>query len=234
METLNNLKELRKRTIWRTTAIWATVALGIAVSVLDVMAQSRGSESASPADALRDPVLPGDWRQGASEAKVVLVEYGDYQCGPCAHYNLLMEKAMVEYGSRVALVFRHFPLRRTHPHAELAARAAEAAGRQGRYWQMHAVLYHRQREWAEVQNPRAVFMGYVQLLGMDAARFVSDLDDQEIAGKVESDYQSGIRAKVDGTPTLFVQGRRAPLAGSYAQLRLMLEEALGRADDVGS
>ena len=173
--------------------------------------------------------MPGDWRRGVSEAKVLLVEYGDYQCDPCAAFHLLIEKAMGEYGTSIAFVYRHFPLRKVHRHADLAARAAEAAGRQGRYWDMHNLLYRRQREWAEVQDAQAVFESYARLLGLDRARFAVDLDDRALASKVENDYQSGVRALVDGTPTLYVQGKKARHPSSYSELRTLLEEALSHA-----
>jgi len=218
----------QRRRLWWKAAIWGAVAVGIASSVLAMAALSRRSGSEAQALVL-DKAMPGDWRRGASEAQVLLVEYGDYQCAPCASFHLLIEKAMGEYGTRIAFVYRHFPLRQVHRHAELAARAAEAAGRQGRYWDMHNLLYRRQREWVKAQDARAVFESYARLLGLDRARFAVDLDDGALASKVENDYQSGVRALVDGTPTLYVQGKKARHPSSYAELRTLLEEALSHA-----
>jgi len=219
-----------RRRLWRKAVIWVAVALGIAGSVLVMAALSQRSGSKAQTALLVDTAAPGDWRRGARAAKVVLVEYGDYQCASCAAYHLLIEKAMGEYGTRIAFVYRHFPLRRIHRHADLAARAAEAAGRQGKYWEMHNLLYRRQREWANKQDARAVFESYGRLLGLDRARFAADLDDKALASKVENDFQSGVRAQVDRTPTLYMQGKKAPHAASYPELKILLEEALRRAD----
>jgi len=226
----------KRHRLWRKAAVWGAVAFGLAGSVLAIAALSHPSgPSGSRAQAALpvDTAAPRDWRRGAGKAEVVLIEYGDYQCAPCALYHQMIEQAMGEYGTRITLVYRHFPLRGIHPHAELAARTAEAAGRQGRYWEMHNLLYRRQYEWTNARDARAVFEIYARLLGLDRPRFAADLEDSALASKVEQDYQSGVRAQVDGTPTLFVQGRKALFAASYAELRKLLEEALGHADNAG-
>jgi protein-disulfide isomerase len=177
--------------------------------------------------------MPADWRRGVDEAKVVLVEYGDYQCAACAQYHSMIEEAMAEYGNRIAFVYRHFPLRDIHRHAGLAARAAEAAGRQGKFWEMHNLLYRRQDEWATTLNAQAVFEYYAQSLGLDRSRFLRDLDDDALRGKVENDFQSGVRAEVSGTPASYLQGKQFPYPSSYVELRALLEEALRAADSLG-
>jgi protein-disulfide isomerase len=213
----------------RKAAVWGGVGLALAGSVLAMAVVIPRSGRTPQAVLLLDAVGPEDWRRGDGQAEVLLVEYGDYQCPPCARYHLLIERAMSEYGTRIAFVYRHFPLRKIHPYAELAALAAEAAGRQGRYWDMHTLLYRRQKEWAGTADSRRVFDGYASLLGLDLPRFAADLADPALLGEVERDYQSGLRAKVDATPTLFLQGKKVPFASSYVELRALLEEALSHA-----
>jgi len=222
--------ELKQR-LWRSAVIWGTIALGVVGSVVGIVTFSHRSSAKEQMSLALSKALPSDWRRGAGNAKVLLIEYGDYQCAPCAAYNLMIERVIAEYGSRITFVYRHFPLRRIHRYADLAARAAEAAGRQGRYWEMHTLLYQRQREWANAQTALAVFESYARLLGLDQARFAADLKDTVLVSKVESDYQTGLHAEVDGTPTFYVQGKKTTIAPSYPQLRRLLEEALRHAGD---
>jgi hypothetical protein len=170
--------------MWRKAAVWGTAGLALAGCVLVITVPSR-PESVPQAALLQDAVGSEDWKRGAGEAEIQLVEYGDYQCPPCARYHLLIEQAMSEYGTRIAFVYRHFPLREIHPHAELAALAAEAERRQGKHGGMHSLLYRRQKEWAGTADARPVFESYARLLGLDLTRFAADLKDPALLGEVE-------------------------------------------------
>ena len=131
-----------------------------------------------------------------------LVVYGDFEC-PYTAAAMQSIGALLESGAAFDLVFRHFPLRSIHPHAEAAAVTSEAAARQGRFWEMHDVLFRSQRhlEWADLHR-------YAERLGVDLARFESDLADPAVAARVERDIESGERSGVDGTPAIFIDGIR--------------------------
>lgn len=147
--------------------------------------------------------------RGAARAPVVLEEFGDLQCPPCAMLAVLLKKLEEENRSRLRVVFRHFPLA-MHKHAVEAARAAEAAGAQGHFWEMTDLLYEHQPEWSKEENVTAIFEGYAQKLGLDLARYKADLEDNKLLGRIGLDNQRGISMGVTSTPTLFINNQRIP------------------------
>jgi len=131
-----------------------------------------------------------------------VVVYGDFEC-PYTATTMREISRLLEGGSAVEVWFRHFPLRSIHPHAQASAEAAEAAGRQGRFWEMHDLLFRNQArlELHDLQR-------YAERIGLDLTRFESDLLDPAIAARVERDVDSGTRSGVDGTPSVFIAGTR--------------------------
>lgn len=152
---------------------------------------------------LKTPVGQQDHRIGKTSAEITLVEYGDYECSHCGHANPLINKLMKEFSNELLFVFRNFPMQESHPHAMIAAQAAEAAGVQNKFWEMHDLLYEHQDELD--QNHLAYF---AQTLNLDMDRFENDLKSQNILSKVESDFESGVRSGVNGTPTFFINDKR--------------------------
>ena len=152
---------------------------------------------------LTEPVSDRDHTQGPDDSPVTLVEYGDYECPYCGQAENSVHEIQERTGNAVRLVFRHFPNRSIHPHARLAAEAAEAAGAQGKFWEMHELLFHNQdhlEEWDMLQ--------YARELELDLDQFKRDLDEHTFADKVREDFRSGIKSGVQGTPTWFINGER--------------------------
>jgi protein-disulfide isomerase len=147
--------------------------------------------------------------RGAAEATVSLEEFADFQCPPCGALHPELKKIEAEYGARLRVVFRHYPLA-MHEHAIDAARASEAAAAQNRFWEMHDLLFERQREWSAASDVRTLFTGYARSLGLDTERFTHDMDAPETQARVLSDRQRGESVKIAGTPTLFVNGLEIP------------------------
>jgi protein-disulfide isomerase len=144
-----------------------------------------------------------DHIQGPSDAAVTLVEYGDYECPYCGAAYPIIKEVQARMGERLRFVFRNFPITTSHPHAEQAAEAAEAAASQGRFWQMHDVLYENQRRLRD-QDLRA----YAEKLGLDVELFDRDLAEHVHAARVHEDFMSGVRSGVNGTPTFYINGAR--------------------------
>lgn len=145
--------------------------------------------------------------RGGANAQVTLEEFGDYQCPPCGLLYPELAKIEHDYGDRLRLVFRQFPLPTTHPYAMMAAHAAEAAGMQNRFWEMHDQLYKNQKSWSRAPDPRAVIKGYAQELGLDVDRFTRDMDGPDADARVVADHTRAMSLNVKGTPTLFINGR---------------------------
>jgi protein-disulfide isomerase len=137
---------------------------------------------------------------------VVLEEYGDYQCPPCGLLYPVLKDIEHEYGKQLQIVFHHFPLAKIHKNAMNAARAAEAARNQGKFWEMHDRLYRNQNAWKDLDDPRPMFIQYAQELGLNTDRFTRDIDSPEVEQRINSDMQKGTSVGVTGTPTVFIDG----------------------------
>jgi protein-disulfide isomerase len=147
------------------------------------------------------PINERDHVRGSPDAPVVLVEYGDFECPYCGAAYAVVKKLERDLPDTLAVVFRHFPLVNVHPHAELAAEAAEAAGTQGRFWQMHDMLFEHQNALAP-----ANLIKYAAALHLDSKRFAGDLSGHAFLSKIEDDMRGGLQSGVKGTPTFFING----------------------------
>ena len=170
---------------------------------------------------LKPPVSGKDQSTGKPDAGIVLVEFGDYQCPHCGHAHPLIKKLLKEKGKDFLFVFRNFPLQEAHPAAFMAALAAEAAGRQEKFWPMHDIIFEHQ------QNLHGnSFLDFAQSLGLDLHQFAADWKNPDIVQKVEADFESGIRSGVNGTPTFYINGELLPYDGTYESLLDAVEIAL--------
>jgi len=150
-----------------------------------------------PVTEARDHIL------GPAEAAVTLVEYGDYECPYCGAAYPIIKEVQARMLDRLRFVFRNFPITTSHPHAEQAAEAAEAAAIQGRFWQMHDLLYENQKRLRD-EDLRA----YADELGLELDSFDKELAEHVHAARVREDFMSGVRSGVNGTPTFYVEGVR--------------------------
>ena len=163
---------------------------------------------------------------GNPDAPVTLEEFGDFQCPPCGTLSGPINQLEQDYRPRLRIIFRHFPLT-MHRHAREAALASEAAGRQGRFWQMHDVLYREQAVWSEAADVRPLFDTYAGMLGLKIDRFKKDMESEEVNRRVTADQLRGTALGVTITPTLFVNNRALPNASlSPAALRAAVEAAM--------
>ena len=141
--------------------------------------------------------------RGNPNAPVTLEEFGDFQCPPCGTFAGFAEELLKQYDSRLRIVFRDFPLI-VHEHAREAALAAEAAGLQGRFWEMHDVLYREQAAWSKAPNARELFESYAGTIGLNLDQFRKDMDGEKARERVDSDQALGDSLGVKVTPTLFI------------------------------
>jgi protein-disulfide isomerase len=139
---------------------------------------------------------------------VTVEEYGDYQCPPCGLLHPEMKKIEHEYGPRINFVFRNLPLPQIHKNALLAAKAAEAARLQKRFWEMHDRLYETQNAWKDEADPRLIFTHYARELGLDTERFAQDMDGVDVQRRLTEDKQQAVSLGIEGTPTVLIEGRQ--------------------------
>src|SRR6266567_2464464 len=154
--------------------------------------------------------------RGNPDAPVTLEEFADFQCPPCGNFAGFGEELLKQYDSRLRIVFRNFPLP-GHEHAREAALAAEAAGLQGRFWEMHDVLYREQAVWSKTPNPRELFESYAGTIGLNLDQFKKDMDGEKARERVDSDHALGDSLGITLTPTLFINNHPVdPKEESYA------------------
>ncbi len=172
-----------------------------------------------------NPVDVSDWVKGNTESKVTLVEYSDLQCPACGVYHPVVKKLNEEFKDRIKFAYRHFPLRQIHPNSDLAAQAAEAAGKQNKFWEMVDKLFENQEKWSPEKNPRDIFIEYATSLELDLEKYKNDFDSKEVKDEIEKDYQSGVRAGVNATPTFFLNGNKLENPRTYEEFKNILEQA---------
>jgi protein-disulfide isomerase len=161
--------------------------------------------------------------RGGEAGKVTVVEFADYQCPFCGQAEGLLKQVLEAYPKDVRLVYKQFPLTTIHPQAMSAAKAAVAAGRQGKYWEMHDLLFENQRQLSPEK-----YTEFAEKLALDIAQFQKDMESPEVLAQINRDMQDGKAADVSGTPTLFVNGKRL-VNRSFDGFKQMIDASLGRA-----
>ncbi len=191
---------------------------------------SASAAAATPAALAADePGADPPHAVGPANAPVVLEEFGDFQCPPCAALHPELQKIEAKYGSRVRVIFREFPLVPTHEHALTAARAAEAAGMQGKFWEMHGMIYENQKAWHKLFDVRPIFEGYAARIGLDVERFKRDVGSSTVERRIFLDGKRAHALGVKGTPTLFLNGREVPFDSLPAErLSPLIDAELAR------
>lgn len=228
-------RKAKRESFLQNIFIWSFVAIlgaGLVLFVGNVL-------TSDPSDAQTEfemPVLENDWIKGNPEAEVTVVEYADFQCPHCKDAVQTVDSLLDTYGDDIRFVYRYFPLA-FFKNSMTAARAAEAAGQQGKFFEMHDVLFENQNEWANLANPKETFLGYAEELELDLEAFETAYEADETEERIVSSRDSGIEFGVTGTPTFFVNGTRVTSSASALsqaiEAELAAEEALeGEAEEV--
>jgi protein-disulfide isomerase len=206
--------------------VWGLVASGLAGIIFLAVNLSEEQSGSTGAVVEGVQIRADDWIKGNPTAKVVLVEYGDFQCPACATFSKVVEKLSSDYGDRVAFVYRHFPLKKIHRNAEIAAYAAEAAGKQGKFWEMHDILYEGQNDWSESDEAKKLFTDYAGTLNLDLGRFQADSEDKDIQEKIDDSYTEAVELGLTSTPSFILNGKKIE-ARSYEQFEQLIKQELG-------
>ena len=208
----------------RSTLIWSVFGIAI-IGMLYGLAK-LGTQSANPGAGtlLSVTVSNTDHTRGPATAPFTLVEYSDFQCPACGAYEPMMQQLIKENPDKVRLVYRHYPLRSIHPNAQAAAEAAEAANAQGKFWEMHDMLFNTQNDWSKDRDPRAKFQEFARSLGLNVAQFKTDSDSKDGRAKIDADYASGNGSGVQGTPTFFLNGQQITSPQSYEELKALVNK----------
>lgn len=187
---------------------------------------NAAAQTAAKSYAAASPGAQPAWSKGAATASVVLEEFADFQCGSCAAFSPTLREIKTVYGDRVRVIYRQYPLP-MHNKAEDASRAAEAAGLQGKFWEMHDMIYDKQKDWSIMTDARAAFAGYAKTLGLDVDKFNNDMVGQIAAQRVAADKKRGNEVGVRATPSVFLNGRLlTPPEMTASGMREAVDQAL--------
>ena len=215
------------------TILWlvaAVIIIGSIFGVIKLASKSQVSDSGSNTLALMISAINDNENiKGDKEAKATLIEYSDFQCPACGSYYPILKKVSEDLGAQVKFAYRHFPLPQ-HKNAKLAATVAEAAGKQGKFWEMHDLIFQNQSDWSEDKNAAVIFAKYAQDLQLDLAKFQTDIADEEIKAKIENDYKSGVKAGVNSTPSFFLNGKKINNPRNYDEFKNAILQTLGQSN----
>lgn len=215
-----------------TVALWI-IAGGVIIAVAIFGLLKSNNERQQTAEEIKNipasaniAITSDDHLLGNEDAKVTLIEYGDYQCPACGAYHPIVSRVIENFGDKITFAYRHFPLGQIHQNAELAARAAEAAGEQGEYWGMHDLLLENQSQWSQSNDAAGIFTEYAFSLSLGVEKFQKDINSDIIKERVENDFQGGLEASVNATPTFFLDGKKLKNPRSYNEFKKLIEQAL--------
>lgn len=170
---------------------------------------------------------PTTAQENSSDQPITIVEYSDYQCPACAYFHPIVEKLKDKYGDQIEFEMKYFPLN-SHQYAALAARAAQAAKNQGKFYEMHSLLFENQKRWSGSGSPTSLFVNYARELDLDVDQFKNDLNASETQKVVMEQRQEGRNAGVDATPTFFIEGDKVdPLPRNFEQFDQLLQQYVG-------
>ena len=215
------------------TILWSIITFVIIGSIFGIIklaskSQTAGSGSNNAAITI-SAINDNENIKGDKEAKATLIEYSDFQCPACGSYYPILKKVSEDMEAQVRFAYRHFPLPQ-HKNAKLAATVAEAAGKQGKFWEMHDLIFQNQSDWSEEKNAAVIFAQYAQDLQLDLAKFQTDIASEEIKAKIENDYKSGVKAGVNSTPSFFLNGKKLDNPRNYDEFKNAIEQALGQSN----
>lgn len=167
-----------------------------------------------------------DHIKGNTEAKVILTEYADFQCPACGQFYPIVSSVLEQYGDQMSFEFKHFPLSSVHPFAMPAAKAAEAAGQQGKFFEMYAKLFENQNAWTKSATPQTYFIEYAKELGLDEALFKQHLRSSVLEDHIKSQFNEAREKGLTGTPSFFLNGELLEFK-TMEEFIAAIEQALG-------
>lgn len=203
----------------------ATIVLVVGASL--IFGGKKPTEDAKPITNTQALVREDSNKKGAKNSKVTIVEFGDFQCPACGAVHPVVKQLTREYGDKVTFVFRNFPLQ-MHKNAQAAHQAAEAAGAQGKFFEMHDKLYENQSDWEKLDNPNEKFTQYAKELKLDTEKFKKDIEAKKFDKKIEQDVNDGYAVGVNATPTFFINGVKQEGGLQYNEFKEKIDAELAK------
>jgi len=222
-------KRTSKKTV-RSIIIWLLTLVIIAGAVWGIikLAQKPASQGGGDVVATDQNIAEQDWTQGPEGAVVELIEYSDFQCPACAAYQPIVDQILEKYPNDVRFAYRQYPLVSIHQNAYEAAQASEAAGLQGKFWQMHSSLFENQRNWETAPRAKAIFKGYGEEIGLDMDKFDADFNSSVVKDAIAADIIAGESIPLLGTPTFLLNGRLIANPRTVGEFESIIEAEISK------
>ena len=210
--------------------LWLTVAIIIILVVLGMVQSVKKSDKKDSSSDMSSSIAvnENDWVRGDINSKVVIVEYADFQCPACGLYHPLIKQVEEKFGDSIAVVFRHFPLTQIHQNALIAAQATEAAGMQGKFFEMHDIIFETQSVWSDDSRAQDIFVDYAKQLGLNEEQFLNDIKSKVVKDKIAQSYKVGTKLGVNGTPTFFMNGKKIDNPRSFEEFETLISIELAK------
>lgn len=217
--------------VMKRVGLWGGIIILFAVAVWGLIAfvnsnkpsNVLSSQATDLVSIRKDDIVFGDPKL----AKAVLIEYADFQCPACAFYQPWVRELKKDFGSRLLVVYRFFPLSQ-HKNAIPSSRAALAAGIQNKFWEMHDLIYENQESWANSANAKEIFTDYAKKLNLDIDKFNLDFEAQSTKDFINSELNEGVRIGIKATPTFFVNGVKIQNPRSLDEFKTLIQDAIGK------
>lgn len=199
---------------------WIVIGVIVLVLILGsvIYSNSVGSNNNEGVD------ISKNYIKGNPDAQIYLVEYSDFQCPACAAFQPVLTDVMNQFGNDIKFEYKHFPLP-MHPLALPAARATEAAGQQGKFYEFHDMLFEKQKTWTKSPNPNALFVQYAEELGLDVKKFRQHMDASLLSDKIKTNKKAGDDLGITGTPTFYLNGQKMTI-NSYEEFYQQIASAV--------
>jgi len=225
-EKLNQQAKDARRRRTRSVLIWLIVlfVLAAVVWLVTISGQGDPENNLTPSEIVQTRSADAHIK-GNPDAQVSLVEFSDFQCPACAYYRGFLDDIVKDLGDYVSVEYRHFPLKQIHPNSVLSAQAAEAAALQGKFWEMHDIIFIKQSEWKDLSSNKAreKFIEYAESIGLDKDKFSADIDSETVKDKVREDEKQAFQLGLNSTPSIFINGLKINNPSSYAEFRKIVE-----------
>ena len=226
---LIDLAKMKKVLFWPAILVSVIVFI-VAVSKLPEGAQAPRGDTPSVSVGSPSEVSDADNKKGAENPRVVVIEYSDFQCPFCAQYAPHLEQLTKDFPNEVVVIYRHFPLSTIHPNSQKAAFASEAAANQGKFWEMHDILFERQEEWSDALAPEPFFEGFAREIGLDLEQYRVDFESDEVSSRVREDAAEATSIGLNSTPSLFINGDAGAFGADYDSLKNAVNSALSQTE----
>lgn len=214
----------KKQRFWKAVALWSLGGMLLVAALWALVVFSSGGNQ--PASSIKLPAVSASDYQTTPEAKVALVEYADFQCPACKAYYPLVKQLQTTYGDKLNVVYRFFPLKTIHQNAVNSAKAAYAAGKQNKFWEMHDKLFDTQDTWATLPDPEATFLGFAKDLGLNTDQFKKDYEDGNTLVFINNAYNADTAIGLNATPTFFLNGKQIENPQSFDAFKKLIDQAL--------